>query len=76
MKRLELIFENQVGKNVTYSLDSPVEPADPVAVSAAMDTIIEENIFATSGGDVVKKKGARIVDRQVTDIELDIDIEE
>ncbi len=76
MKRLEFIFENQVGKNVTYSMDSPTEPADPVVVSATMDTIIAENVFSTSGGDVVKKKGARIVDRQVTDIELDIDIED
>lgn len=73
MKKLELIFENEMGKNATYSLDSPIEPADPEAVKAAMDAIIEQDAFHTNGGSLVKKKGARIVDRQVTDIEIDIE---
>ena len=76
MKRLELIFENEMGKNVTYSLDEPIEPADPVAVNAAMDTIIEQNTFTSSGGDIIKKKAARIVERTVDDIDLDIEEEE
>lgn len=73
MKKLELIFENAVGKNATYSLDSPVEPVDAEAINAAMDTIITEDIFMTSGGNIVKKKGARIVERHVEDIDIDID---
>lgn len=73
MKKLELIFENELGKNVKYTLDSPIEPADAEAVSAAMDTIIEQDVFHTTGGDLVGKKQARIVDRQVTDIEIDIE---
>lgn len=70
MKRLELIFENVEGKSVTYALDNPVDPADVVAVEAAMDEIIAQDVFSTSGGNIVAKKGARIVERTVTDIEI------
>ncbi|ASN04148.1 DUF2922 domain-containing protein [Virgibacillus necropolis] len=69
-KKLELKFENQDGKVVTYTLDNPVEPVDAVAVQAAMDGIITQNAFTSSGGDLVAKKSARIVERNVLDIEL------
>ncbi len=70
MKKLELIFENEEGKSVTYTLDSPVDPADPEAVNAAMDEVISQNCFGSTGGDLVAKKGARIVERTVTDIDI------
>jgi len=70
MKRLELIFENEDGKSVTYTLDNPVEPADSVAVNEAMDEIIAQDVFFSNGGDIVAKKAARIVERTVTDIEI------
>lgn len=72
MKRLELLFENEEGRTVTFSLDEPVEPVDPEAVSAAMDEVLAQNVFESNGGELVKKKGARIVERYVTDIEIDI----
>mgnify|MGYP001407030798 CR=1 FL=1 len=70
MKTLELRFENEEGKNVTISLDNPVEPVDPVAISAAMDEIIAQNAFESSGGELISKINARIVERSVTEIEL------
>ncbi len=70
MKKIELKFENQDGKTVTVALDSPVEPVDPVAVNNAMDTILTENALFSSGGDLVAKKSARIVERNVTEIEI------
>ena len=71
MKKLELIFENEAGKSVTYSLDEPVEPVDTEAVIHAMDEIINQNVFITRDGPLVAKRGARIVERTVTDIQLD-----
>lgn len=71
MKKLDLIFENELGKSVTYSIDNPVEPANVNDVNAAMDEIIAQDIFTTSGGSVVKKKGARIVERIVSEVEMD-----
>lgn len=68
MKRLELIFENAAGKAVTYSVDNPQEPADPQTVSDAMDEIIAQNVLTSNEGPIVAKKGARIVERTVTDI--------
>ncbi|WP_018930737.1 DUF2922 domain-containing protein [Gracilibacillus lacisalsi] len=70
MKKIELKFENEEGKTVTFSLDNPVEPVDPVQVNAAMDAILNENAFFSSGGDLVAKKSARIVERNVSEIEI------
>ena len=70
MKKLELKFLNEDDKTVTISLDRPVEPADPALINAAMDAIIQENCFYSSGGNLVAKKEARIVERNVFDVEL------
>lgn len=69
-KTLELLFENATGKVVRYTLDQPVDPFDAAAVNSAMDTILSQNAFTSSGGDLVKKKSARIVERNVTDIPM------
>ncbi|WP_430790387.1 DUF2922 domain-containing protein [Virgibacillus flavescens] len=69
-KKLEMKFENEDGKVVTYTLDNPIEPVDTAAVEAAMDEIITQNAFTSSGGDLVAKKSARIVERNVLDIDL------
>ncbi|MBM7552975.1 DUF2922 domain-containing protein [Thalassobacillus pellis] len=70
MKKLELKFLNQDGKVVTIALDAPVEPVDAALVNTAMDTIITQNCFISSGGDLVAKKEARIVERNVQEIQL------
>ncbi|WP_252314205.1 DUF2922 domain-containing protein [Sinobaca sp. H24] len=64
-KRLELRFENEEGKLVTITLEQPIEPADPIAVEAAMDAVIASAAFTSSGGLFVGKRDARIVDRSV-----------
>ncbi|WP_101843713.1 DUF2922 domain-containing protein [Halobacillus sp. Marseille-P3879] len=70
MKKLELKFLNEEEKIVTVSIDDPVEPVNEADVNAAMDAIIEENCFFSSGGDLITKKEARIVERNVTSIQL------
>jgi len=70
IKRLELIFENQEGRNVTLSLDNPIEPVDPALVAIAMDTILSSDIFTSAGGGFVAKKGARVVARSSEDIAI------
>lgn len=69
-KVLELIFENMEGRTARFTLESPVEPVDPAAVAQVMDEMIARNIFVTSGGELVAKRGARLVDREVTEIML------
>ncbi|WP_066190686.1 DUF2922 domain-containing protein [Gracilibacillus timonensis] len=72
MKKLELKFENEEGKTTTISLDQPVEPVDESVVSAAMDTIIAENAIFSSGGDLIAKKSARVVERNVEEIDIGV----
>ena len=69
-KTLELQFINMEGKTVKINVESPIDPVDPQALSTAMDEIITANAFITNGGEFVSKKGARIIERNVTDIEL------
>ncbi|GAA4070986.1 DUF2922 domain-containing protein [Amphibacillus indicireducens] len=68
MKTLELKFTNDEGRVVTLSLDDPVEPVNPEAVRQVMEQIIDLNAFTSSGGDLVAKHSARIVERHVDDI--------
>lgn len=69
-KTLELQFTNQEGKVARISIDDPIEPVDPAAVSAAMDTILTADVFTSAGGSFVAKKGARVVERNVAEIVL------
>lgn len=71
-KNLELIFKNELGKSVRITLPSPAEPVDSEAVDAAMDLILTENIFLSSGGDYTEKVGARIVSRTVEEIPITV----
>ena len=70
MKKREWKFQNEEDKTVTITLDEPVEPADPALINAAMDAIIAANCFYSNGGDLVTKKEARIVERNVEEIQL------
>ncbi|MDQ0231369.1 DUF2922 domain-containing protein [Metabacillus malikii] len=69
-KTLELHFMNAAGKTAKVNIESPIEPVDQAALNNAMDEILTSNIFITNDGDLVSKKGARIIDRTVTEIEL------
>lgn len=70
MKKIELRFRNADDKLVRFELDNPVDPIDPVVVNEAMDAIIQENVFTSSGGDLLTKESARIVEQIVEEIEL------
>jgi len=72
MKVLELFFENANGSTVKYTLEKPVEPIDAEAVEAAMDEVIAQNAFTSSGGDIILKRSARVVETTVEEIELDV----
>ncbi|MDP4549543.1 DUF2922 domain-containing protein [Guptibacillus hwajinpoensis] len=67
-KTLELQFDTRDNKPFSITLSDPVEPVNPAAIAAAMDAIIAQNCFTTSGGDVTAKKGARLVERNENEI--------
>ncbi|RSK26811.1 DUF2922 domain-containing protein [Bacillus sp. HMF5848] len=69
-KTLELHFLNEDGKTTKLTIDNPIEPMDVLAIDAAMDSILTANVFISTGGEYVSKKGARLIERNVSDIEL------
>lgn len=73
MKKLELQFLTDQGKTSTFSLDAPIEPANPETVLAVMDEVIEQDVFEPKTGRLVAKKGARIVERIVTEIDIGLE---
>jgi len=69
-KTLEMTFLNTDGKPTKVSIENPTEPVDQVAVAQAMDQIIASDVFFTAGGDLVEKRGARVVERNVEEVTL------
>lgn len=69
-KTLELQFVTEFGKTARISLDNPKEPIDEIVVKQSMDLVVASGIFTTSSGNLATSKGARVIDRNVTDYEL------
>ncbi|SDN57588.1 DUF2922 domain-containing protein [Bacillus sp. OK048] len=52
------------------SIDNPKEPIEEAAIKQTMEEIIAAEVFFTTGGKFVSAKGARAIERNVTDYEL------
>ncbi|KZZ85224.1 MULTISPECIES: DUF2922 domain-containing protein [Bacillaceae] len=69
-KTLELQFVNEQGKTVTISVDAPKDSLTKDEIAEAMDGLMAANVFISGGGNLTSKKGARTVDRTVTEMEI------
>ncbi|WML41407.1 DUF2922 domain-containing protein [Neobacillus sp. OS1-2] len=69
-KTLELQFGTEFGKTARITVDNPKEPIDGEVVKLSMAQIMASDIFTTASGRFVAAKGARVVERNVTDYEL------
>ncbi|MBM7654427.1 DUF2922 domain-containing protein [Neobacillus cucumis] len=69
-KTLELQFGTEFGKTARISVENPKEPVDENVVKLSMAQIIAADVFTTAGGKLVASKGARVINRDVTDYEL------
>ena len=67
---LELQFLTAHDKAVTISIQNPKQDLTDAQVLAAMQTIIDQNVFAKEDSTVSVIKGARIVERVVTDFDM------
>ncbi|GAB6181741.1 DUF2922 domain-containing protein [Desulfotomaculum defluvii] len=67
---LELVFVNQAGSKVTLRVSNCREDLTVEDVKTVMQSIIDKNIFTSTGGDLVGYAGARVVTRSVTELEL------
>jgi hypothetical protein len=69
-KTLELQFTTEMGGTARLTIDNPNDPIDTVAVKQSMEQILTAGIFYSPTGNFVAVKGARVVDREVTDYEI------
>ena len=67
-KTLQLNFSTANGKNMMLTVDEPRADLTAPAVEAAMQAVIASGIFEMDGFPLETSKGARIVERNVTEI--------
>ncbi|WP_335871798.1 DUF2922 domain-containing protein [Bacillus sp. 2205SS5-2] len=70
-KSLELQFVTDEGKTARLTLDDPNEPVNETEVKQAMEIMIANNVFQSTSGQFVAVKGARLLERNVTDITIE-----
>ena len=69
-KRLIMTFKTTDDKKVSLSVDNPREDITEAEIKAVMDLIVEKNIFAPSGEDIISAKEAKIVQTETTEFDL------
>ena len=51
---LDLVFKNAAGKKVSLNIEEPKTGVTKAVIDAAMQAVVENDIFNTSGGDIVE----------------------
>ena len=51
---LDLVFKNAIGKKVTLNIEEPKNGVTKAEIDAAMQTVVENNVFNSTGGDLVE----------------------
>ena len=67
-KQLVMSFLNETGKKVSISLNSVKATVTEVEVSAAMDVMILNKIFNITGGDLLTKDSAQVIDKTTAEL--------
>ena len=57
---LDLIFKNTAGKKVILNIEEPKTGITKAEIDAAMAVVVNNNIFNTSGGDIVEAVEGRL----------------
>lgn len=66
-KTLQLNFTTATGKQTSLTVDEPKAGLTPAEVEAAMQEIINSQVFEVDGSFLATVKGARIIERTVDD---------
>jgi hypothetical protein len=69
-KTLELEFVTEFGKSARLLVENPKEPIDGSVVKAAMEEMIASGVFTSTNGNFASVKGARVIDRNITEYEI------
>ena len=57
---LDLVFRNAAGKKVTLNIEEPKTGVTKAEIDATMQVVVENNIFNTTGGDIVEAVEGRL----------------
>lgn len=68
MKTLVMTFLNENGKKVSLNVTAPKDVLTEVEINTAMDTVISKSIFYSTGGNLVSKDSAKIIDKTTTEV--------
>lgn len=68
VKTLQMVFQNQVGKNVSISIGDVKDNITADEIKALMQLIITKNIFESTGGDLTTIMSADVVTRDVQEM--------
>ena len=56
----DLIFKNAAGKKVILNIEEPKPGVTKAEIDAAMAVVVNNNVFNTTGGDIVEAVQGRI----------------
>ena len=69
-KRLLMTFMSELDRKVSIAVDDPREDIAEDEIKEVMDLILEKNIFAPNGADLVDTIEAKIVVTATTEFDL------
>lgn len=69
-KRLLMNFMSELDRKVSIAVDDPREDITEDEIKEVMDLIVEKNIFAPNGADLVATVEAKIVVTDTTEFDL------
>jgi len=67
-KQLVMSFLNETGKKVSISLNSVKAAVTDAEVAAAMDVMILNKVFNITGGDLLTKDSAQVIDKTTEEL--------
>ncbi|MDF2674699.1 MAG: hypothetical protein K0R09_2967 [Clostridiales bacterium] len=67
-KTLQMVFQNQTGKNVSISIGEVKDAITSEEIKTLMQLIVAKNIFESTGGDLTTIMSADIVTRDVQEM--------
>jgi phosphoribosylformylglycinamidine (FGAM) synthase PurS component len=69
-RKLYLVFNTSNGKTHTLVIDSPTEEPNQDTINTAMDQILTNSAISGPNGEVVSKKEAYVITREITRITM------
>ena len=69
-KRLVMSFLTSEDKKVSLTVDNPWDDINETEIKSAMDLVVEKNIFAPNGSDIVATVEAKVVVTDTTEYDL------